>query len=222
METIRDICCGVDCGKLLPIVNKKYYLCEDCNFKRTHDGKSKQQVYGDRAKEREERNVKEGWKGIGTIRPTKGCSRIAQVSKNTRYSCSDGSLVSQYQISVNLKLTYAKIDETRLPFCEGSGKTGVPLSHSHTISQARCKQLGKAELIWDEDNIFLEEFEAPTSNPTASHNVWELGNIEKKTTLVNFDKKLEYIKLHDIEQYMKLVIQLEDLANKLSEENYEG
>ncbi len=100
------------------------------------------------------------------------------------------------------------IAQTRLPICQGSGRSDVPLSNSHTISVARCKELGKTELIWDEDNIELEGFEAPTSNPTMAHNIWENGSLEKKTQLLNFTRKLQYIKQHDQEQYRKLDFEL--------------
>jgi len=34
------------------ITNRKYWLCDNCNFKRLHEGKSKQEVYKERQKEK--------------------------------------------------------------------------------------------------------------------------------------------------------------------------
>ena len=107
-----------------------------------------------------------------------------------------------------------RIKHTRLPMCEGSGRYDVPLSFSHTISQDDCKKMGKTELIWDERNIELEGFEAPTSRPTMAHNVWEVGSMEAKIMLLNFDRKLEFIKEHDPEGYCKIMVQLDELEQK--------
>lgn len=44
-------CSGLNCNNT-HIQNKKYNLCGDCVFKKSHGGKSKQEVYQERAKER--------------------------------------------------------------------------------------------------------------------------------------------------------------------------
>ncbi len=208
MQLIRDICVGEGCGKLSLIVNKKYYLCDECNFKRLHNGKSKQEVYNGRKTQRDsDKREREGVIRSNTLPiHNKRKTSLKSVSTKARYRCSDSTLVSQQQIKINLKLIYEVIDNTRAQMCEGSGKFNVPLSHSHTISQARCKEIGKTELIWDEDNIFLEEFEAPTSNPQVAHNIWESGSIQKKMRLLNFDKKMRYMQQHDKETYIKYCI----------------
>jgi hypothetical protein len=112
-----------------------------------------------------------------------------------------------------LSKAYKLIDEAREPRCESCGKwhTTAPLSHSHTISVARCKELGLPELISEEMNIVLECFEAPTSSPTACHNIWESGTIEQKMKLKTFNEKLEFIKEYDEETYNKFLYQMEDV-----------
>lgn len=204
IPVVRDCC--TDCGRLTIIQNKKYWLCGDCVFKKNHNGKTKEEVYSERATQR----------GRVIAKPDlsdkiKKASQIKSVSSDKKYRCSDGTLVSQVEIKWRLSITTDKIKESRLPICQGLGKGGVPLSFSHTISQARCKELGKTELIWDEDNIELEEFQAPTSNPTAAHNIWEVGSIEKKISLLNFERKLKYICIHDPQEYNKLVMEIEQL-----------
>lgn len=206
MRQIRDFCRG--CGKLILIQNKKYWLCGDCVFKKSHDGKTKAEVYAERAtvSAKKQADTKIGDK-------VKRASKLKSVSADKRYRCSDGSMVSQAEIKCQLLIVKDKIKETRLPVCQGTGRTGVPLSFSHIISQARCKELGKTELIWSEDNIELEEFEAPTSNPTAAHNIWEVGTIEKKLTLLNIERKLEYIAQHDPETFIKYKIKIHEHLN---------
>ncbi len=140
-------------------------------------------------------NWKEGNKPKKKIRP---------ISKTNRYRCSAGELVTTQEIRDRLKVAYNSIDQAREPICQGTGRSDLPLSHSHTISQARCKALGKTELIWADGNIELESYHEPSSKPYAAHNIWADGSLEQKKTLLNFTRKLEYIKLHDPETYAKL------------------
>ena len=113
--------------------------------------------------------------------------------------------VSNKQAIIKRKLNavYQQIDNDREPVCQGCGRGDKPLSHSHTISQKRCKHLGKTELIWDENNIEIECF----GNRDYCHDIWEHGTIEQKRNMNNFDRKLEYIKKHDPEQYTKLTLE---------------
>lgn len=103
--------------------------------------------------------------------------------------------VSNKQAAINRQLhaTYDKIDNSREPVCEGCGRGNRPLSHSHTISQKRCKEIRKPELISDEKNIELECF----GNLDYCHDTWEHGSPEKKAKMLNYQRKIEYIKIHD-------------------------
>lgn len=47
-KLLEEIRCK-ECGSPY-IVNKKYQLCDECNFKRLHDGRSKREVYSQRQK----------------------------------------------------------------------------------------------------------------------------------------------------------------------------
>lgn len=133
---------------------------------------------------------------------------LKQSDKTNKYKCSDGTLVTQSQINRKYAETCKQIDQTRPAVCQGSGRSDVPLSHSHTIPRARCKELGKTELIWDPDNIELEGYEEPTSKPTMAHNIWETGSVLQKYHLLNFQRKLSYIKIHDPQTYQKIVFDL--------------
>lgn len=207
IPSVRDFC--TECGVLTVIQNKKHWICGECVFKRNHDGKSKEQVYSERAAKRNRTVTKPD-----LSEKIKKASQLKSISSDKKYRCSDGSLVSQVDIKWKLSITTDKIKQSRLPICQGTGRSDVPLSFSHTISQARCKELGKTELIWDEDNIELEGFEAPTSNPVAAHNIWEVGSIDKKIMLLNFERKLQYIAKHDPEHYTKLLFQIEDYEKR--------
>ncbi len=204
MQLEIGTCKGEECGVKSPIVNKKYGLCENCNFKRTHKGKSKQDVYTERRKEKQ---AKLTFK-VKTTDKNKPAYKLKSISSRESHRCSDGTMVSQRTVKANLKLTYEIIDAEREPICQGTGRSDLPLSHSHTISERRCKEIGKAELCWDEDNIELESFHAPSSTPYGAHNIWETGSINQKLMLINFDRKLEYIKRHDPETFIKYLIKI--------------
>lgn len=225
LQQIRDICHG--CDTLQLIQNKKLWLCAECVFKRNHDGKTREQVYRERSEakgtteklfkkiqQRQERKKKE-W-GNSKMEHIKGkikkASRIKQISNFDKYLCSDGTRISQAEIKFRLANAYDNIKHFRPPVCQGTGRSDVPLSFSHTISQQRCKDLGKAELIIDPDNIEIEGFEERTSKPTAAHNIWEDGSLEQKVKLLNFTRKLKYIKKHDNERYQKLIFELKQMG----------
>lgn len=116
--------------------------------------------------------------------------------------------VSNKQAIINRKLrkVYEQIDNEREQVCQGCGRSDKPLSHSHTISQKRCKEIGKPELIWDKGNIEIECF----GNNNDCHNTWEKGTLATKTHLENFNKKMEYIKKHDNQKYMMLFLGFDD------------
>lgn len=66
------------------------------------------------------------------------------------------------------------------------------MDHSHTISRARCKQLGKPELIYDPANIEHLSRQA--------HNEWDAYS-SAMIHHANWQKRMDYIKLHDQHDY---------------------
>lgn len=204
------------CGSKF-IVNKKYSLCERCNYLRLH-GESKEKVYEQRRnsgnKERRRLLVNEQGRNnkIASIHgnPTsvskslEGTNRsIKKISRTNTYLCSDGRRVTKQEINRNYVKVCREIELERPKVCEGTGRTDLPLSFSHTISRSRCQQIGKTELIWDKANIEVESMQEPCSKPEAAHNTWSDAPLEDKKKLLNFERKLEYIKKHDPELWMK-------------------
>lgn len=108
-------------------------------------------------------------------------------------------MIDQSYIKEKLINIYKKIDTEREPVCCGCGRGGIPLSHSHIISRKRCKEIGKPELIYDEDNIELECF----FDNRSCHHVWEHGTLAEKKKMINFAKKMEYVKKNDPEKLYK-------------------
>lgn len=103
-----------------------------------------------------------------------------------KYYCSNGDRVSQATINRRLSQCYRKM-----------GNPGFPShrDHDHTISQARCKQLHKTELIWDQYNIEFSERQ--------THTEWESyrsGSFEEHSNVI---KRMLFVKKHDREGFMK-------------------
>lgn len=121
--------------------------------------------------------------------PRKTISKNPKDWSNT-FLCSDGTRVTQAEINVRLKEAYSQIDDC---FCKGCGEVGN--SHAHVISQSRCKQIGKSELIWNCENIFWSDFKCNSAIENPKGKAWK--------SLKNIDKCLAFIKLHDPELYSK-------------------
>ena len=77
----------------------------------------------------------------------KRSSRKSRTKRENKFRCSNGELVTQVEIVSRYRIVCDEIDNEREQYCEATGRTDLPLSHSHTISQRRCKNLGKTELI---------------------------------------------------------------------------
>ncbi len=69
---------------------------------------------------------------------------------------------------------------------------------AHIIPQARCKQLGKTELIWDIDNMFAATFESNAAIENPKGQAWK--KLHNKQYCLNFMQK------HDPELYAKFMV----------------
>lgn len=121
-------------------------------------------------------------------------SRDPKKWSNT-FLCSDGTRVTQAEIAERRLKAY---NEKYNPFviypCEACG-IGRPHSHAHIIPQARCKAIGKTELIWHPDNFFRAHNLCNTILENPKNPEWK--------NFKNIDKCLAFIKLHDPELYAK-------------------
>lgn len=119
-----------------------------------------------------------------------------QSDPNT-FLCSDGTRVTQDQIdrfrSAAYKLKYPVQEAT----CHGCWMRKAHGS-AHSIPQARCKQLGKTELIWHPGNIWPACIQC--------NNRAENPNGEGWKKLLVKDEMLAFIKIHDQELYMKFIL----------------
>ena len=97
------------------------------------------------------------------------------------YTTSDGERVSDATISKRLSKAYRqRYDGEPYPCCEEMGIRAQ--GSSHIISQKRCKEIGKTELIWNPDNFF------PATHVTNSR--WESDD----KTLRNYEEYMTFMR----------------------------
>ena len=204
------------CGSIKPIVNRKHLMCNECNFER-RNGKTREEVYFERSKLRAEGEPKKkivDRKQIGSgndISKLKKKFSINKISSKGKYRCSNGDLISQVDLNRRMAEVKDRLQYEREPICQATGRNDFPLSWSHTISVARCKEIGKTELCYSPDNLELEGYHERSSNNVAGHNIWEDSDWEEKSKLLNFGRKLEFIRIHDPEAYNKIPYEYKDL-----------
>jgi hypothetical protein len=182
---IRDICKG--CDTLQLIQNKTLYLCPDCVFKKNHQGKSKVEVY----KERHDKRHKE-LKPVTIDLPSKEALLEGLKAKFTIKKISN----KRAERHAARNRAYKQIDTEREPICEGCGLAGIPLSHSHLLSEQQ-----RPDLYGNKDNIRLHCFGTYRS----CHETWERGLIYEVVLMVDFKENLEFVKLVDQGEYNKIV-----------------
>jgi hypothetical protein len=118
-------------------------------------------------------------------------------TKNT-WACSDGTRLNQYEIDTKLTEAYRiKYTKGNSCTCEGCGRWAD--SSAHIIAKSRCKQIGKTELTWDENNFFPACFECNSAIENPKGTEWK--------NLKNIDKCIAFIYDHDKELYFKFEAQ---------------
>jgi hypothetical protein len=109
------------------------------------------------------------------------------------YTCSDGVRLTQAQI--NSRLSKERKGWREKYVCECFGAPHIAHDADHSISQKRCKEIGKTELIWDEGNISWSCREA--------HQLWESYKNGKFQYHKNFKKRMLFVAMYDYEGFMK-------------------
>lgn len=87
-------------------------------------------------------------------------------------------------------------------YCRGCNSWVKPLSISHTISRARCEEIGKPELYYSKGNFELMCY----YDSGACHETWESGTLGEKQHLINWDKMMAYVKKHDPIKYQQILV----------------
>lgn len=129
-----------------------------------------------------------------------------------RYKCSDGTYVTQAQIDRKYAASRKKKYEgyTTTLLCQGCEQVNGN-DNDHTIAQARCKVIGKTELIWNPDNY-------PWSCRHC-HREWENFKSGEWINHKNVDERLAFMKAHDPEGF-NVRIELTKLALHEKEESH--
>jgi len=123
-----------------------------------------------------------------------------------KYRTSTDERISQATIDRRRSLAY-KVEAEQLysMVCQGCNIEWAT-DHSHIISQANCKVLGKAELIYEPKNWFRSCREC--------HHIWENKKSGKFGNLKNIDELLTFLEIHDPEEYRKRMIYLENYKSE--------
>lgn len=163
------------------------------NFCATHNRMVRKEVEN-MSKAAEKRKITLQKAKAKSMEPRKGISKNPKDWSNT-FLCSDGTRVTQPEIDRNRRKAYEqKYPQTTNYKCEGC-EIHRSNSHAHIIPQARCKNIGKTELIWHPDNFFMADHKCNAAIENPKGKEWR--------ALKNIDKCLAFIKLHDPELFMK-------------------
>lgn len=171
------MCCN-SCQQSKPIVNKKYILCDDCNYMRLHNGMSKAEV----AREKASTQIAKAPK----IYVFKNKKKLSSGQRTQKQQVVDKALQA---LKESIRLDAKQDGEY---YCKGCGRSEKHLDCSHILSVKHRKDL---ELIRENINLFCR----------TCHTDWESGDIIKMIALHSFEKDLAYMKLNDIGRYNKLL-----------------
>lgn len=194
MQYLRDICSG--CDTLQLIVNKRYCLCYECNYKRLHGGKTREEVYRERHEKKENKKPKpkerpEVDKGelVNFLKKTFSIKKISSKRANKEKE---------------LHVVYKQIDQEREPVCEGCGRNDRPLSHSHLLSRYT-----RPDLTCEKDNIRLHCFGNTGGPEKTCHEKWSDFDCLEVKDMLDLKENLEYIKEVDPGVYRKMIAKFE-------------
>ncbi len=166
-----------ECGHTKVIVYQKGVLCHRCNDLRLQEARAQ------KSKDRERKAV--------IFDKGEAAPELNKLKK--QYSInnlsSKGAKRRQEYRDLCKEIDQEAIDDNKY-YCWGCGSGSRPLSHSHTIAKSQRKDL---EL--DKDNLELECLD--WGGVKGCHNIWETGTLEEQKKLLNFDRKIEYIKRTD-------------------------
>lgn len=171
------MCNCSNCDLPKPIVNKKYNLCDDCNYMRLHDGKSKADIM------REKASSKVATAKHYVFKTKKPLSSSQKTSKQIVIDKALQALKDSITLDEKQNGTY---------YCKGCGRSEKHLDRSHILSVKHRKDL---ELVRENINLLCR----------TCHIDYESGDILKMLNLHCFEKDFAYIKANDCGRYNKLL-----------------
>jgi len=177
-------CSNCDTDKV-PITNKTHYTCEKCTWERNHPGQNWLEHKRQQASSFNKSSLKPR---AARFKSTKTLNQVSAKEKKNKEI---------------LREVYAEIDATREHICSGCGQSNM-LSHSHLLSRNERKDL-EAE----EDNIVFDCLQREIRDEfgvEGCHSRWESMNIEKMSSLANFEDRLKYIRSVDEKFYNKIML----------------
>lgn len=179
------------CGENSPIVNKRHWLCNECNYKRLNNGVSRAEMYAKRAKDRQE---------YKTPRKINAKHKPKPIRQQTSKEVS----IKRELIELK-KQVHQEAQDNEMYYCWGCGMGGVGLDSSHILSVGQRKDL---ELDKDNINLFCRE----------CHMDWESNDPRKMIPLITFENDLLYIKKHDKKRYNDLIAMIDEYSIEIFDE----
>jgi hypothetical protein len=127
------------------------------------------------------------------------CNRERLDGQSTKIKPSQfKNIVKMSTATKNILLEYSKtikrIDEEREPVCSGCGKS-TNLSNSHLISRQKCRDLGRLDLIYDEENIqkhCLMNSLIPNAGHKGCHEIFE-SDPELRPLMLDYVRNVGYV-----------------------------
>lgn len=121
---------------------------------------------------------------------------IKKVSPTNLKNTSNGERLTEKEIKERLQYAFSqKAYATDMSMACDCCEQSTWDDHDHTISKKRCKELGKTELVYDVDNIEYSCREC--------HVRWESYKSGEFRLHKNFQKRMDYMKIHDYESWVK-------------------
>lgn len=130
----------------------------------------------------------------------KNCGQSKGTPHTITFLCSNGERVTQAEIDKRRSEAYRiKYQDNHCPIDEGFREQRAQCT-AHIISQQRCKQIHKTELIWDIENMFAATHESNRAIENPKGQEWK--------KLKNLQYCLNYIEKHDPELFQKFSVNL--------------
>lgn len=194
-----------NCKKDLPIVNKKYGLCPNCNSLRLHNGKSigerkteQNLQYLERAKARFREKVSSETDIIeerNFIQRSSIHSK-SKAAKPIKQQTSKEAIIKGKLSQIKQKIRLEAVQNNEY-FCKGCGSGQVDLDISHILSVGQYKHL---ELIEENMQLLCRH----------DHVIWESGEIWEQMNLNCFTDNLIFIYGQEKQVFQRFLTRIEE------------